>query len=412
MPVGLILEIISRDVGFPAVPESFDERVTRVFPVIYIFLIVPFLPLLYLLIRRIFRKTVLAKRQRTQMEELKLEADEAVKSGKYVSAAVIYDSHFKDMPKAAEFYEMGGDYLKAARVREDLGEEEKARELYDKAGEVEKTAELSERLGLYEEAARLYKQCGKPFESAQCLERAGPGRMLAAARAYREAGYYRKASELLEQTGMPSEACQMFEITLREKELCEGALDDYFSYAVLLEKAGRAGEAKELFGRIASVSPDYLKTRRPDYKEETGPAPQPVEPAVTGRSLRELMDRTGTFEPREALKLWVRILKNLKEKTEEGFFRAGLSPETIIIDGDVLSIHSSPVAGTEQEDLRSMGLILYEMLLGRPFKSGDVSGAELIKPAWLRQIAVGCIEGEYKSADDVFQALKKAGGSG
>ena len=422
--------------------ESFDERVERIVPVLYMFIIVPLIPIAYLIIRKIYASTIQKPQKRSRMEDLRIAALSHEKLGEYVSAAVIYETEFKDIEKAASLYELGADFTKAARLFENLGQKKKARDLYEKAGEPGPAADLSLALGLLEDAARLYQASGNPLEAAECLERAD--RKLAAAKAYREAGKYGRASELLDEIGMHKEAAEMFSIVLRGKDLSFATLDEFFTYAELLERADDEMGSQELFRRIAALDPNYrevgekIKAHVMEEKAravteiEGQPSPDatPVaadEPLEFPRraeenSLRALIRKRGRLEPKESLKIWVQALKGVKEYQHANGAHGALSPECILVENGVARIKKERKNSDYTEegpldpgsDIYSMGLILYEMLTGE--RTGvslkNLQSVYADFPLWLYGVLQKCLkprgEGRFGSIDEIFAALKSA----
>jgi tetratricopeptide (TPR) repeat protein len=402
----------------------------------YAFIIVPLIPIVYLIIRKIYASTIQKPQKRSRVEELRIAALSHEESGEYVSAAVIYENDFNDFEKAAELYELGADYNKAARLFESLGQNKKAKELYEKAGELEPAAGLARELGLLEEAAKLYQASGNHIEAAQALEKAG--RKLAAAKSYREAGKYRQASELLHEIGMHKEAAEMFSIVLRDKKFSFETMDDYFLYASLLEKAGEEESSQDMFRQIAALDPDFRdvgeRIKIPLMENEGdvgsrhgGIAPPVLEPEkaaesasgpVPENSLRSLLREKGRMEPKDAVKIWVQCLKGLKSYQQEVGAHGRLSPECILIENGTALIKQSSARSAYAEegavdassDIYSMGLILNEML------SGELSGPDIFLkpefPSWLFEMMQKCTrprgEGRFANIDEIFAALKYA----
>ena len=446
----MLLELLEnpflRPILETGVGESFDERVERIIPVLYMFLILPLLPIIYFILRKVYASTIQKRQKRSRMEELRIAALSHEKLGEYVSAAVIYETEFKDVEKAAALYELGGDLAKGARLFETLGQKKKARELYEKAGELEPAAELSMKLGLFEDAARLYQASGNPLEAAECLEKAD--RLLAAAKAYREAGKYERASELLDEIGMHKEAADMFSIVLRGKEFSFATLDDYFTHAELLQRAGEEERSQELFRRIASLDPNYREVGEkikaqvmekgaqapaqapaqasPELEAQVTPVtadePEEAPSGAEENSLRALLQKAGKLEPKEALKIWVQALKGVKEYQYVNGPHGALSPESILMENGTTRINGERKSSDYAEkgaldgssDIYSMGLILYEMLAGerREVSLKNLEAAHPDFPVWLYAILQKCLmpkeEGRFGSIDEIFAALKSA----
>jgi tetratricopeptide (TPR) repeat protein len=366
------------------------------------------------------RQTIARKRQTTLKQDYRKEAEDYERSGKFVSAAALYENQLKNKRKAAELYEKGGDYRQAAFLYDLLGMSGKAREMYLKDGDVESAAEASVLEGDYEEAAKLYHSAGKKIDAALLLEKAG--RKMAAARIYREAGEYKKASRLLEEEGLLKEAAEMFGISLRDKTPAE-YVDDFYAYALKLERAGEQQTAIEVFRTIERVDPRYRDVR--EKLEILAPPPPAEESDGTRTTLRNFI-RSGKFEPRHALKLWLHILKALQEAYGQGRSFGPFSPDTIAIDthntisflpGTVSPVYASPesLGGSDPDscsDIFSAGIILYEMLMGNLDGLGSARIIDSVEdaPDWLDEIVLRCIrkvrEDRYQSIERIFSDIK------
>ncbi|HYA27121.1 MAG TPA: hypothetical protein VEE82_03905, partial [Thermodesulfovibrionales bacterium] len=202
----------------------------------------------------IYKNTIGKKRRSTLKEDYEKEAERHERSGRLISAAAIYEGQLRNKGKAAELYEKGADYRRAAALYDMLGMPDKAREMYEKDGDMESAAVVAMLQGNYEEAARLYDSAGKKIDAAIMLDKAG--RRMAAVRIYREAGEYKKASQLLEEEGMPKEAAEMFGIFLRDKQV-EEHTEDFYAYALKLAHAGETQAAIEIFRMIDIASPFF-----------------------------------------------------------------------------------------------------------------------------------------------------------
>jgi tetratricopeptide (TPR) repeat protein len=373
----------------------------------------------------IYRNTIGKRGQTTLKEDYRKEAEQLEKSGKLVSAAALYEDQLKDKKKAAELYEKGGDFRRAALLYDLLGIPGKAREMYERDGDIRSAAEISVLEGDYEGAAKLYYDAGARIDAALILEKAG--RKMAAARTYREAGEYKKAAQLLEGEGMLREAAEMFGIALTDKNI-EDYVDDFYAYALKLERAGEQQMALKVFQEIDRINPLYR-----DVREKLGT------PALSGdveskTTLRSFL-RNGKVEPRHALKLWVQILKTLQEAYRDGKAHGPLSPDTIAIDthnrisflsGPVSTVYASPetLRGAEPDacsDIYTAGIILYEMLMGDLEGLGSARITDSVEdlPEWLDELVLRCIrkvrEDRYQNIEEIFgevKALSKKRGSG
>jgi len=388
---------------------------------IFLLIFIPALIALFFLIRFIYRNTIGKKFKTTLIEDYKREAETYEKHGKFVSAANVYENKLKDYKKAAELYERGGDLRQAASLYERLGVTKAAKEIYEKDGNIEKAAEVSIQEGAYEEAAKLYDKAGKKIDAARIMERAG--RRLAAVRAYREGGEYRRAARLLEEEGMMKEAIEMFGLSLHGQNPEVSNIDDFYTYALMLEKTGDAEKALEIFKEIGRADPSFRDVRERIHSIAT--SPEKEENIEVNTTLRSFI-QSGRIEPKYSLKLWVQILKSLQEAYSNGRTYGFLSPDNIAIDTQnnisflnrtLSSAYVSPetMRGVDPDvrsDIYSSGVILYEMLTGNLNGLGSIRVIDVVGdvPDWLDEIVIKCIkkvrEDRYQSIEDIFTDLK------
>lgn len=397
------------------------EQVKTGISSLFLVLLIPVLIALFFILRFIYRNTIGEKMKTTLLEDYKKEAEGFEKSGKYVSAANIYESKLRDRKKAAALYEKGGDYKKAASLYDLLGESSKAKEMYEKDGNIDDAAEVSIREGEYEDAAKLYSKAGKKIDEAQVMERAG--RRLAAVRAYREAGDYRNAARLLEAEGMTREAAEMFGLSLRDKRLNTSTIQDFYIYAFKLEKAGVTERALEVYREIDKADPVYkdvrerVQTLSPSVKQEED---------LEGKTTLRSFIKSGSMGPKNSLKLWLHILKSLQNAYKGGRPFGLLAPENIAVDNRNMitfldrkpsSAYVAPekAKGIEPDvraDIYSIGVILYEMLTGSLDGLGSTRVADVVHdlPDWLDELVIRCIrkvrEDRYQSLEEIFADIK------
>lgn len=384
---------------------------------------------------RIFRNAK-AKRIKSYIEEMSIQAAKNEQAGQFVSAAFIYEK-LKDFEKAAALYEKGGDFSRAAAVYESIGQFSKSTEMSQKAGDPEKAAETCLSVGDYLGAARIYDQIGDKLNAAKALEKAG--NRLAAVRAYREAKDYVKASILLKEEGMLKEAADMFKLSLTEK-MHESNLEKYYSYGALLEEAGAKEQAFGIYREISRIDPGYkdigekMAEATPGTEAagrqtpETGPAGE-NRLQTTEKGLKSLrsMIRSGRMEPKYCLRIWIQILKALKQRELRNYFPASISPESILLDSNNNVIFEKPgpdlayMAPEIKEggnpdavsEIYSAGIILYEMLAGGLDSLGKNRIGEVAHdvPPWLDELTMRCVDNDrslrYRDIDEIFAALKQ-----
>lgn len=400
------------------------EQLKTAVSTLFLYLLIPAAIALFFIIRFVYKNTIGEMTKTTLLEDYKKEAEGFEKSGKYVSAANIYESKLKDPKKASELYEKGGDYRKAAGLYDFLGESSKAKEMYEKDGNIENSAQVSMREGDYEDAAKLYDKAGKKLDAALLMERAG--RRLAAVRAYREAGDYRNAARLLEDEGMTKEAAEMFGLSLSDKQPDNSNIEDFYAYAFKLEKAGLTEKAIEAYREIDKADPAYKDVRERLHSLRPSPNEEEEGEDLEGKTTIRSLIRSGSMDPKNSLKLWLHVLKSLQEAYKAGRPYGFLSPDNIAVDSQnkiaflsrtPSSAYVSPekTRGLEPDvraDVYSMGVILYEMLTGGLEGLGSTRVADLVPdlPEWLDEMVIRCTrkvrEDRYQSIDEIFADIK------
>ena len=386
-------------------------------------LALPALAALFFISAFIYRHTIGKRLKTTLREDYQQEAGRFEKAGKFVSAARVYETKLKDLKKAAALYEKGGDFRKASSLYDLLGTVHKAKEMYEKDGNIDDAAAVSIREGNFEEAAKLYHDAGKKIAEAVIMEQAG--RTLPAIRAYREAGDYRNAARLLETEGMHRDAAEMFGLMLRGKPVDPSAIEDFYTYAVMLEGTAQADNALDIYLQIDSADPAYRDVREkiaalsPPFKENNDGR------GLDGKTIRHLL-RAGRMEPKYGFKIWVQTLKSLRDAYADGRPYGFISPDNIVIDAQnnislllkrpsVAYIAPERTRGTEPDlhaDIFSMGVVLYEMLTGGLDGLGTARVTDSVHdvPDWLDEIVITCLrkvrDDRYRTIEDILEAIR------
>ena len=134
------------------------------------------------------------------------------------------------------------------------------------------------------------------------------------------------------------------------------------------------------------------------------------------------------MEPRLALRLWVQTMRALAERHAADVVFGCLTPESITVDGenaflleassDRRAPYASPqvragVAPTRQDDIYSMGVILFELVTGGTAEFGRRRAAAAAPdvPIWLDELIERCTAQDpaqrYRTTEEVSAELLK-----
>jgi serine/threonine protein kinase len=276
--------------------------------------------------------------------------------------------------------------------------------------------------GEFDEAATFYERAGKKIDVAKVMQQSG--KTIYAVKALREAGEYKQAAMLLKEDGMLKEAAEMFSFFLYDKKPENSTLEEFYTYALLLEAAGDIQKAIEVLKEIDKVNPAFRDVKD-KLKSHLMPLSQD-EKIPEGKTALRRFIQSGRIEPRHSLKLWIQILKSLQEAYKSGWPFGLLSPDNIAIDAQnnisflkrtqstdyVAPEILKEVDLDERADIYSAGVILYEMLTGTLEGLGSAGVIDSVEdmPEWLDEIVIRCLrkvrEDRYQNIKDIFTDLK------
>ncbi len=182
--------------------------------------------------------------------------------------------------RAAEMYDRAGQFAKAAELHARHGDEERAAELHAAAGNPAEAASALERLGRWKEAARFYQEAGEVRAAAKALQAAGEffeaGTLLLQVEATDEAvallqqvaadsDRYLDAVILLGDIFLEREldgpAREKFEKALSLRPMSPDFVHPAYQLATVLERQGKSAEALNLLERVLAERFDYQDTQ-------------------------------------------------------------------------------------------------------------------------------------------------------
>jgi len=232
------------------------------------------------------------------------------------------------LARAAELYELAGNFERAAAAFAEAGEARRAAELFERIHRFSRAAECYARAGVFERAADCHEKAGEITQARATWERAGDRtraaelaleeeNYLVAASAFYEVGSYERAIDTLQRIPTTSPdtraASRLLARIFLEKGLIDRARERLQAIAVAgppekddlellltlanaLERLGDGAGAIESLEKIAGVDPDYadVAARLERLRERAG-GPATAGPAAesTRYELRDEIGRGG-----------------------------------------------------------------------------------------------------------------------
>jgi serine/threonine protein kinase len=215
----------------------------------------------------------------------------------------------------------------------------------------------------------------------------------------------------------------MFGLSLRDKQPNASTIQDFYTYAFKLEKAGVTEKALEVFREIDKADPTYKDVR--ERLQTLSPSVEKEEDLAGKTTIRSFI-RSSSMDPKNSIKLWLHILKGLQDAYKAGRPYGLLSPDNIAVDSQntITFLNRAPssayVAPEKTKDIEpdvradiySMGVILYEMLTGSLDGLGSTRVIDLVHdlPGWLDELVICCIrkvkEDRYQNIEEILTDIK------
>jgi tetratricopeptide (TPR) repeat protein len=384
-----------------------------------------------------------------QLGKNDLAIENYMKSGESLRAASLHIK-LKNYFEAAKIFKNKGDRIRAAQALEMYGNKLGAAKEYKEAGEYLKAAKLYKDLNLYPEVTDMFRlmlenkdvdesTAGQFYMYGSFLELID--RNDEAVTVFRKVYAYdpsfRDAGERIRQlapdeilTAPPEQAAET-ETSPEVAEDTEAVISDAaeaYAEAVKDLPEPDSDDIESLIEQEIARRDGIQAPTETGTEGESGPAEKTE---VGSESLKHSttlknMIRSGSLEPRYAMKLWMEVLRALKKMHDRQKFIGVLSPHTIHVDMEnnisieppavPPSIYLSPefVEGAPADaltDIYSAGVLLFEMATGSldDFGVKDPSQVNSEVPEWLDEIVLRCTETErdrrYQGLDDIYSKL-------
>ena len=117
----------------------------------------------------------------------------------------------------------------------------------------------------------------------------------------------------------------------RGKQPDTSTIQDFYSYAFKLEKAGDTEKALEVYKEIDRADPTYKDVR--ERLQALSPFAE-VEEDLGGRTTIRGFIRNGSMDSKNGIRLWLQILKSLQNAYKNGRDYGLLAPDNIAVDSE------------------------------------------------------------------------------